>query len=225
MTTLTEWRAGRSPVPLPLPSAALGAFILAAVSTSSLIPARADTPTGGHQGRILAMKTVHTGRLISYDITVTSPDEFPMRDEIVTLSIGGQTFSNSHYLSGGDLNTLVFSLTQKQFQSFPAGTAAVVYYGQDDAAISKAQWVLGTSDKSILDKIQIGIPVVISPARGGPIVISPIAAGPIATLPGVLVSRVKTGLGSASNTRAASNTHSTTHAASRYVVPQQKGKK
>ena len=207
MTLRSECRAKRPLAPdrAPSPLAALGVSILASVSVSGLTPALADAPAGGHQGKIVSMQTVHTGRLISYDITVTSPDEFPMRDEIVTLSVGGETFSNSHYIPGTDLNTLVFSLTQQQFQSLPTGTAAVVYYGQDDAGILKAQWVLGTSDKGILDIPQLGSPIAVSPVR----------VGPILAAPGALVSRVKTGQGSASNT----------HAASGHVVAQQKGKK
>lgn len=100
-----------------------------------------------------AIQTVHTGpSVITYDITVTSTDEFRMNDSVVTLSIGGKEFINSSYGTDGTLHTLVFSLTRTQFLSLKNGDSMFVYYGADNAAISAARWSFGTLDLSLLDK-------------------------------------------------------------------------
>ncbi len=105
------------------------------------------------QNTVTAIKTVHTGAsVITYNITVTSSDEFPMNDSVVTLSIGGKEFINSSYGSDGTLHTLVFSLTRLQFLSLKSGAPVLVYYGASNAAISAAQWNFGSLDLSLLDK-------------------------------------------------------------------------
>ncbi len=88
----------------------------------------------------------------TYDVTVSSTDDFPMNDSVVTLSIGGKEFINSSYGLGGTLKTLVFSLTRPQFQSLKTGDPVLVYYGQDNAALPAAQWGFGTLNLSMLDK-------------------------------------------------------------------------
>lgn len=172
MTALTERRAKRTLAPnhAPLPLIVLGALVLAAVPVIGPAPVRADAPKSSPRNSIRSIQTVRIGKMLTtYDITVTSTTEFPMRDEIVTLSIGGQEFNNSHYIPGGDLNTLVFSLTQKQFQSLPPGATAIIYYGRDDAALPQAQWALGTLDKNMLDRGLIGSPVTASPVAASPV--------------------------------------------------------
>lgn len=100
-----------------------------------------------------AIQTVHTGpSVITYNVTVTSSDDFPMNDSVVTLSIGGKEFINSTYGPDGTLHTLVFSLTRLQFLSLKNGDPVLVYYGASNAAISAAQWKFGTLDLSLLDK-------------------------------------------------------------------------
>ncbi len=102
---------------------------------------------------VSAIQTVRTGpSLITYNITVTSSDDFPMNDSVVTLSVGGKEFINSAYGPGGTLKTLVFSLTRPQFLSLKNGDPVFVYYGADNAAVSAAQWSFGTLDLSLLDK-------------------------------------------------------------------------
>ncbi len=90
--------------------------------------------------------------LTTYNITVTSTDDFPMTDSIITLSIGGKEFTSSAYAPGGAMNSLVFSLTRAQFQSLSTGDKITLYYGADNAALPAAQWNFGTLDLSRLDK-------------------------------------------------------------------------
>lgn len=87
---------------------------------------------------------VSRGHATTYDVCLYSTAEFPMRDEVVTLAIGGQAFINSRYLQGGDLHTIIFSLTQSQYLSLHNGDPIAVYYGQGDASLSTAQWSFGT---------------------------------------------------------------------------------
>jgi len=164
MTPPTERRAAR---PLAPARALLPASFFCLLCLGAAPPAQADSPAAA-KSSIRSLRTVRTGHALSYDITVTSTAEFPMRDEIVTLAIGGQEFSNSHYLPGGDLNTLVFSLTPQQFQGLQTGAPAVVYYGRDDAAIPKAQWALGTLNKALLDRVLLPAPVKAAPVKAGP---------------------------------------------------------
>lgn len=100
-----------------------------------------------------AIQTVHPRALATfYSITLTSTDDFPVTDSIVTLRIGSTEFTNSSYGPDGTLKTLVFSLTSAQFQSLSSGDKMVVYYGQDNANIPAAQWDFGTLNLSQLDK-------------------------------------------------------------------------
>ena len=51
------------------------------------------------------------------EITVKSAQEFDVRDEVVALQIGSQIFSNSHPPADGDTHTLIFVLTQAEWDS------------------------------------------------------------------------------------------------------------
>lgn len=165
MTALTERRATRAPA---RSRALLPALLFCLLPLGAAAPAGADAP----QNSIRSIRTVHTGRLVTYDITVTSSAEFPMNDSVVTLSIGGKEFINSSYAPGGTLNTLVFSLTRSQFQSLKNGAPVAVYYGQDNAAIPAAQWNFGTLDMGLLDKGTISA----TPTRPVTTVVTPVTA-------------------------------------------------
>lgn len=105
------------------------------------------------QNAVTAIKTVRSNpSIVTYNITVTSTDEFPMNDSVVTLSVGGKEFINSSYGPDGTLHSLVFSLTRTQFLGLKTGDPVLVYYGASNAALSAAQWDFGTLDLSLLDK-------------------------------------------------------------------------
>ena len=156
--------------PTALPTALLCLLPLSALPAAPAAPAA--TP-GSAASSISALKTARSGRQTFYEITVTSTAEFPMRDEAVVLAIGGQEFSYSRYLPGGDMNTLVFSVTAKQFAALPSGAAATVYYGHDDAALPAARWNLGSFDKSLLDRAPVGGPA------GGPALTDTVKSGTV----------------------------------------------
>lgn len=83
------------------------------------------------------------------EITVKSAQEFDVRDEVVTLQIGSQTFSNSRSPADGDTRTLIFVLTQTEWDSLATGDAITVGWGSDAASNPRN---FGTLDKSILNK-------------------------------------------------------------------------
>lgn len=146
MTALTGRRAKRT---LAWSRALLPTLLFCLLPLGGVCPASAAPPLNS----IRSIRTVVTGgRVITYDITLTSSAEFPMNDSVVTLSIGGKEFINSSYGTDGTLNTLVFSLTRSQFQSLKNGAPVVVYYGADNAAIPAAQWNFGTLDLGLLDQ-------------------------------------------------------------------------
>lgn len=137
-----------------LPAALFGLLPLAAsaaptntVQSIQTVQTRVVQPRPPKSRAALAVALITT-----YNITVTSTDDFPMTDSVVTLSIGGKEFINSSYGPGGTLKTLVFSLTRAEFQSLRTGDKIALYYGQDNAAIPAAQWGFGTLDLSRLDK-------------------------------------------------------------------------
>lgn len=101
-------------------------------------------PSHASENTVLYIQPVLSRGPVTYSIGLYSSVEFPMRDEVATLSIGGKSFINSSYVQGGDLHTIIFSLTQSQFQSLKNGDQMVVYYGQSDASDPAAQWVFGT---------------------------------------------------------------------------------
>lgn len=156
MTALTPRQAQR---PLAwsrvlLPAALLGLLPLAASAAPSNTVQSIQTvetqvqPPQASKSRMAKL----AAPLTTYNITVTSTDDFPMTDSIVTLSIGGKEFTSSAYAPGGAMNTLVFSLTRAQFQSLSTGDKIALYYGADNAALPAAQWNFGTLDLSRLDK-------------------------------------------------------------------------
>src|SRR5262252_9462330 len=63
------------------------------------------------------------------EITVQSAQEFDVRDEVVALQIGSQIFSNSRSPADGDTHTLIFVLTQAEFDSLATGDVIAVGWG------------------------------------------------------------------------------------------------
>jgi hypothetical protein len=83
------------------------------------------------------------------EITVNGAQEFDVRDEVVTLQIGSRNFSNSRSPANGDTHTLIFTLTQSEWDALNTGDAIVVGWGADASSNSRS---FGTLDKSQLNK-------------------------------------------------------------------------
>lgn len=114
---------------------------------------------------------VSRGHVITYAVCLHSTAEFPMRNEVITLSIGRKTFINSSYVQGGDLHTIIFSLTQNDYQALKNGDPVSVFYGQSDAFNTAAQWSFGTLH---------GLPLHVAPR---PIVPMPLKIGTVSVHP------------------------------------------
>ena len=89
------------------------------------------------------------------EIELNSSREFPVRDEIVILRIGGRDFSRSRPPKDGSLNTLIFMLTADEFAQLPDGAAMSVRYGRglrDESSVgtATARWDFGKLNKALL---------------------------------------------------------------------------
>ena len=83
------------------------------------------------------------------EITVKGAQEFDVRNEIVTLQIGSRNFSNNRSPADGDTRTLIFTLTQSEWDSLSSGDAIALGWGADASSNRRN---LGTLDKSQLNK-------------------------------------------------------------------------
>ncbi len=67
--------------------------------------------------------------IAGYEIEVSSPQAFPVRDSLLTLRIGSQYFTTSRY-AADDLRRVVFSLTAAEYGSLSGTDAVIVQYGK-----------------------------------------------------------------------------------------------
>lgn len=67
------------------------------------------------------------------EIALVSPEPFPVLGELATMHIGARSFTISRH-PGGDLHTLVFSLTVQEFEALDDGAEVWVQYGDAPAA-------------------------------------------------------------------------------------------
>jgi hypothetical protein len=105
-----------------------------------------------HSGTIVSIHRVESSDVLGgqpgIEIQLFSDDEFPVRDEIMVLQIGARQLFLSSY-PNGDLNTVVFTLTEEEFAAVSSGDPVIVQYG---IAPSEEVWQFGDLDKSILDQ-------------------------------------------------------------------------
>jgi hypothetical protein len=95
-----------------------------------------------------ALKSIQTVGA-NIEITVNGAQEFDVRDEVVTLQIGSRNFSNSRSPANGDTHTLIFTLTQSEWDALNTGDTIAVGWGADAASNPRS---FGTLDKSQLNK-------------------------------------------------------------------------
>jgi hypothetical protein len=105
-----------------------------------------------HMGTIVSIRSVQSSDALGGDpgieIQLFSDDEFPVRDQIMVLQIGSLQFFRSSY-PNGDLNTVVFTLTEDEFAAVSDGDPVIVQYG---IAPSDEVWQFGNLDTTILDQ-------------------------------------------------------------------------
>jgi len=105
-----------------------------------------------HVGTILSVRRVQSSDVLGgqpgIEIQLFSVGEFPVRDEIMVLQIGERQFFLSGY-PNGDLNTVVFTLTEEEFAGVSSGEPVIIQYG---IAPSDEVWQFGNLDKTILDQ-------------------------------------------------------------------------
>jgi hypothetical protein len=105
-----------------------------------------------HMGTIISIRRVDSSDALGgqpgIEIQLYNDDEFPVRDQIMVLQIGALQFFLSAY-PNGDLNTVVFTLTEDEFAAVSDGDPVIVQYG---IAPSDEVWRFGNLDKTILDQ-------------------------------------------------------------------------
>ncbi len=105
-----------------------------------------------HVGTIVSIRRVGSSDALGgqpgIEIQLFSDDDFPVRDEIMVLQITARQFFLSGY-PNGDLNTVVFTLTEEEFAAVSCGEPVIVQYG---IAPSDEVWQFGNLDKTILDQ-------------------------------------------------------------------------
>lgn len=84
------------------------------------------------------------------EVVVTSSREFPVRDQLVYLTIGGQQFSRSRSPADGSLNTLIFILPSDAYSRMAGGEPMSVQFGEGRFAGDR--WDFGTLNKGMLLK-------------------------------------------------------------------------
>jgi hypothetical protein len=83
------------------------------------------------------------------DITLTSTRAFEVRDDILTLQIGSNTYTLSRLPADGDTGTVIFTLTPTEFAATSTGQTVTVYYGSGSPTDGNA-WSFSTLDKGLL---------------------------------------------------------------------------
>jgi hypothetical protein len=105
-----------------------------------------------HLGAIVSIRRVGSSVALqgnpAIEIQLTSDDQFPVRDEIMVLQIGARQFFLSAY-PNGDLNSVVFTLTEEEFAAVSCEEPVIVQYG---IAPSDEVWQFGNLDKTFLEQ-------------------------------------------------------------------------
>jgi hypothetical protein len=85
-----------------------------------------------HAGSVVAVHPVASladrNGVSGVEIEIASAYAFPVRNNLLTLSIGSHQFGYSRY-SSADLHQVVFSLTNAEFAQLASGDPITVHYG------------------------------------------------------------------------------------------------
>ena len=93
------------------------------------------------------VKSIKTNQSSNVEIELKSTKEFPVRDAVIELRIGNQTFKRSRPGPDGSLNTIIFVLTHDEFVRINTGDSVTVGFFHEPPG-----WNFGNLDKTLLDK-------------------------------------------------------------------------
>ncbi len=93
------------------------------------------------------VKSIKTNQSGEVEIELKSTKEFPVRDAVIELRIGNQTFRRSRPGPDGSLNTIIFVLTHDEFVRINTGDSVTVGFSHEPPG-----WNFGNVDKTLLDK-------------------------------------------------------------------------
>jgi hypothetical protein len=105
----------------------------------------AGASAGGAEVNVVrSVKTNQSGEI---EIELNSTKEFPVRDAVIELRIGDQTFRRSRPAPDGGLNTVIFVLTDDQYAKINTGDSITVGFSHEPSG-----WDFGKIDKTRRDK-------------------------------------------------------------------------
>ncbi len=93
--------------------------------------------------------SVALGNNSGVEIEVKSSKPFPVKNEMPVLRMGEQEFIMSHYPDNGDMNRLIFTLTESEFAKVSSGMEMWVQYGRDE---STERWNFGRVNKGRVNR-------------------------------------------------------------------------
>jgi len=102
---------------------------------------------GAGGAEINVVKSIKTNPSGDVEIELKSTKEFPVRDAVIELRIGNQTFRRSRPAPDGSLNTIIFVLTKAEFARINTGDSLTVGFSHEPPG-----WNFGNIDKTQLDK-------------------------------------------------------------------------
>ncbi len=93
------------------------------------------------------IKSVKTNQSGEVELELSSAKEFPVRDAVIELRIGKQTFRRSRPARDGSLNTIIFVLTDEEYAKINTGDSVKVGFSHEPSG-----WDFGKVDKTQRDK-------------------------------------------------------------------------
>ena len=111
------------------------------LTTSTSFTAQAEQNT---------IKSIVAAKSGDIEITVSSSRPFPVRNALVSLQVGSQSFSRSRSPADGSLDTLIFMVPAKQFAQLTSGANMAVQFGQGQ--LEGDRWAFGKLNKTMLAK-------------------------------------------------------------------------
>lgn len=110
----------------------------------AVFPIASARAGGAEMNAIQSVKTNQSGEV---EIELKSTKEFPVRDAVIELRIGDQTFRRSRPAPDGSLNTIIFVLTDDQYAKINTGDSIRVGFSHEPS-----RWDFGYVDKTQRDK-------------------------------------------------------------------------
>jgi hypothetical protein len=122
----------------------LSVVLVGLLSYSTVMAQRGGGPPERDENVVQSIRTVDG----TVEIELRSSREFPVRSEVVVLTIGDKQFLKSKSPEGGSLKTLIFILTEEEFEELIDEAPMSVGYGKRPGD-HMPRWNFGQLKKSL----------------------------------------------------------------------------